>query len=286
MRYLPGYTIKPYNTTILGEVLFTDGTNNEIRANQTTCEAYGYTYDRASDSCSAFNYSTKLVKQADNVNNKINGFANTTETGTNTVQINGTNNTTNGNNNDCFINGSDNEIANGVNNSIAIGRLADATANNSLVLGGNAIDDTLGERQSITIMFGITTTDASATRAYVNNTANETGFEVPDNTVVLFETQTIGVRVGHPGGGAAPAGSVGDRKCFTDVGTAISKSGTLSIVTASTTVSDVGTTTGWASTVGVAGTQLQQGVTGGLNMTIKWATTMKITQLKALVTIP
>ena len=284
MRYLPGYTIKPYNTTILGEVLFTDGTNNEIRANQTTCEAYGYTYDRASDSCSAFNYSTKLVKQADNVNNKINGFANTTETGTNTVQINGTNNTTNGNNNDCFINGSDNEIANGVNNSIAIGRLADATANNSLVLGGNAIDDTLGERQSITIMWGVTTTDASLTRAFVNNAAAETGFEVPDNTLVLFETQTIAVRVGHAGA-IPPTGAVGDRKCFTDVGTVISKAGTLSIVTASTSVTDVGTTTGWASTVGVSGTKLSQGVTGGVNMTVKWATTMKITQLKALVTL-
>ena len=261
MRYLPGYTIKPYNTTILGEVLFTDGTNNEIRANQTTCEAYGYTYDRASDSCSAFNYSTKLVKQADNVNNKINGFANTTETGT-----------------------SDNEIANGVNNSIAIGRLADATANNSLVLGGNAIDDTLGERQSITIMWGVTTTDASLTRAFVNNAAGETGFEVPDNTLVLFETQTIAVRVGHAGA-IPPTGAVGDRKCFTDVGTVISKAGTLSIVTASTSVTDVGTTTGWASTVAVSGTKLSQGVTGGVNMTVKWATTMKITQLKALVTL-
>jgi hypothetical protein len=285
MRYLPGYTIKPYNTTILGEVMFTDGTNNEIRANQTTCEAYGYTYDRASDSCSAFNYSTKLVQQGNNVNNTINGFANTTRTGTNTVQINGTNNTTKGFNNDCFINGSDNELANGVNNSIVLGRLADATANNSVVLGGNAIDDTVGERQSITIIFGITTADNNLTRAYVNNTAAETGFEVPDNSLVLFETQTIAVRVGYPGGGAAPPGAVGDRKCFTDVGTVISKEGVLSIVTASTTVTDVGTTSGWASTVGVSGTQLVQGVTGGEDINVKWATTMRITQLKALVTL-
>ena len=54
MEYLTGYTIKPHEVTALGEVLFTDGTNTELMANQQTCQAYGYTYDEASGTCSSF----------------------------------------------------------------------------------------------------------------------------------------------------------------------------------------------------------------------------------------
>ena len=46
MEYLTGYTIKPYRTTPLGDVLFTDGTNIDIGANQVQCEAYGYSFDK------------------------------------------------------------------------------------------------------------------------------------------------------------------------------------------------------------------------------------------------
>ena len=39
MEYLKGYTIKPYTVEPNGEVLFSDGTNNDIRANQLQSEA-------------------------------------------------------------------------------------------------------------------------------------------------------------------------------------------------------------------------------------------------------
>ena len=67
MNYLTGYTIKPYEITSLGVVIFTDGTNNGIRANQSQCEAYGYTYDRASGTCSAFRYNTNLDRTLNNI---------------------------------------------------------------------------------------------------------------------------------------------------------------------------------------------------------------------------
>ena len=72
MGYLTGYTIKPYQTTEVGEVIFTDGTNNDIKANQVQCEAYGYTYDIASGTCSAFRYNTNLNSNINNINNKFN----------------------------------------------------------------------------------------------------------------------------------------------------------------------------------------------------------------------
>ena len=120
MEYLRGYTVKPGRVTVTGEVLFTDGTN-EVLANQLQCEAYGYTYNNASGTCSAYRVNTNLPINVSNINNRINGAGNTTELGTNNVQINGTNNTTKGFNNNCLLNGSDNEIGNEVNNSLVAG---------------------------------------------------------------------------------------------------------------------------------------------------------------------
>ena len=105
MEYLTGYTIKPHSTTPLGSVVFTDGTNTEIQPNQQTCEAYGYTYDRASGMCMAFMYNENLNRNISNENNKNNGSGNTNQLGANTIQVNGTLNTTKGFNNNCFING-------------------------------------------------------------------------------------------------------------------------------------------------------------------------------------
>ena len=90
MEYLTGYTIKPDQISQVGEVLFTDGTNIGLMTNQQTCEAYGYTYDIATGTCSAFTYNLNLGRNMSNINNKNNGSGNTTELGSNTIQINGT----------------------------------------------------------------------------------------------------------------------------------------------------------------------------------------------------
>jgi len=54
-------TIKPSQVSALGVVTFTDGTNT-ITPNQLQCEAYGYTYNRATGTCSIFRYNTNLNK--------------------------------------------------------------------------------------------------------------------------------------------------------------------------------------------------------------------------------
>ena len=76
MEYLTGYTIKPHQVTALGEVLFTDGTNTGLMANQETCEAYGYTYDQTSGTCRSFRFNTNLNRNISNINNKNNGSGN------------------------------------------------------------------------------------------------------------------------------------------------------------------------------------------------------------------
>tara|TARA_R100001244_G_scaffold63091_1_gene52423 strand:- start:2104 stop:2952 length:849 start_codon:yes stop_codon:yes gene_type:complete len=282
MEYLTGYTIKPYQTLGSGEVIFTDGTNTEIRANQVQCEAYGYTYDNDSGTCSAFRYNTNLNRNISNINNKNNGAGNTTELGSNTIQVNGSNNTTKGFNNNCFINGNANEIANAVNNATVVGTLAEATDTNSIVLGGNTVGDILGERQNITIMFGATTTDNTTTDAYLNNAIVATYFKIPLNTIVAFQTETVAVRIGGTG-----AGAIGDFKAFIEVGAAIGdRTGGITVDKSRTIIANVGTTTGWISDVVGSGTNFIQQVKGANNRTIEWVTTMRITQLKTEVDIP
>ena len=276
--FIAGYEVKPKSTNSLGVVTFTDGTN-DITPNQLQCEAYGYTYNKASGTCSAFRYNTNLNRGFNNIGNTIKGAGNTTETGTANTYIIGENNTTKGFTRNNIIVGSSNEIANGINNATVFGTLGKVTATNSIVLGGNAPDDSLGERQLINLMYGAQTSDNSTVDSYLNNTSGSY-FVIPSNTVVMFETQTVAVRIGGSG-----AGDVGDFKSWSEVGVAINKSGVLSIDSSRTTVSSSGSTSGWIPTVGVSGTNFLQQVKGANNRDIMWTTTIRFTQIKTGVTL-
>ena len=61
IAYINGMTVKPVEVSALGVINFTDGTNI-ITPNQLQCEAYGYTYNRATGTCSIFRYNTNLNK--------------------------------------------------------------------------------------------------------------------------------------------------------------------------------------------------------------------------------
>ena len=59
MEFKKGLTIKPKVINSVGEVIFTDGTNDVV-ANQRVCEAYGYRYNDGKGTCEAFIYNTKI----------------------------------------------------------------------------------------------------------------------------------------------------------------------------------------------------------------------------------
>ena len=275
--YLHGYSVKPNIISEVGIVTFTDGTN-EITPNQQQCEAYGYTYDEATGTCNAFTFSTNLARNLINENNKLQGSGNSTETGTNNTTIVGENNTVKGLSRNNIIIGSNNEISYGVNNANVYGTLAQATTDNSIVLGGNAGADILGERQNITLMYGKQTTDNSTVDAFLNNTT-DSYFVVPENTVVYFQSETIAVRVA----GSSGSGAVGDFKSWVERGVVKNARGVLSIDRSRTSPADSGTTTGWSPVNNVSGTNFLQTVKGATDMTIEWASTIRITQIKTSV---
>jgi hypothetical protein len=271
--YLTGFDVKPSSTSTSGIVVFTDGTN-DIIPNQLQCEAYGYTYNKADGTCSTFRFNTNLNTSFSNISNKLQGAGNTTETGTNNTYIIGENNTVKGLSRNNIVVGNQNEIANGVNNANVYGTLGEATADNSIVLGGNASADSLGERQSITLLFGTQTTDNTVSDSFLNNTSGSY-FAIPENTIIAFQTETVAVRIGGTG-----AGNNGDFKAFIETGVAINEAGTLSIDKSRSTIANTGTTTGWTCDISVSGTNLVQTVKGANNRTLMWATTIRMTQIK------
>ena len=276
--YLTGFTVKPASISALGIVTFTDGTN-DVTPNQLQCEAYGYTYNKASGTCSTFRYNTNLNRAVANENNKTFGVGNSTQTGTNNTIVMGENNTVRGFSRNSIITGNQNEIDNGVNNANVSGTLGEVTATNSTVLGGNAGTDTLGERQAIELLYGTQTTDGTVVDSYLNNTV-DSYFVVPENTAVYFQSETLAVRVG-----GTATGNVGDYKSWVERGVVINKSGVLSIQRSRTSPAADGNHSGWSPINSVSGTNFLQTVEGANNMTIEWVSNIRFTQIKTGVTL-
>jgi len=276
--FIAGYEVKPKSTNGLGVVTFTDGTN-DITPNQLQCEAYGYTYNKASGTCSAFRYNTNLNRGFDNISNTIKGAGNTTETGTANTYIIGENNTTKGFTRNNIIVGSSNEIANGINNTNVFGTLGEVTTTNSIVLGGNAPADNLGERQLINLMYGTQTTAGSTVDSYLNNTA-DSYLTIPANTAMYFHADVLAVRVGGSGTGTA-----GDFASWVERGVVINKSGTLSISRERDAIKSSGTVSNWRPTASVDGTNFVMDVRGATDVTIEWASNIRFTQIKTGVTL-
>ena len=271
--YLSGFDVKPSSTSVLGVVTFTDGTN-DITPNQVQCEAYGYTYDKASGTCSTFRYNTNLNRSFSNESNKVQGANNTTETGTNNTLIIGQNNTVKGLSRNNIIVGNQNEIANGVSNANVYGTFGEATADNSIVLGGNSGSDTLGKRQAIQLIYGTQTTDGIVVDSYLNGISGSY-FVVPENTAIMFEADILAVRVGGTGSGA-----VGDFKSWIETGVVINKSGTLTVDSSIISHSNSGSTGGWDAVSTVSGTNYVISVEGATDKTIEWVSNIRFTQIK------
>jgi hypothetical protein len=271
--FLPNYGIKPVSISVIGDVTFTDGTNN-IVPNQQQCEAYGYTYNKVTGTCSTFTFSTNLGRNLINESNKLLGAGNTTETGTNNTQIIGEDNTVKGTATNNILVGNGNEVANGVNNGSVFGTKGEVTANNSLVIGGNSSTDNLGERQSMQLMYGVQTTTGSTVNSFLNNITDKF-LVVPDNTIMYFHADVIAVRVG-----GTAEGSNGDYASWVERGVVINESGTLSVNRERDTIKTNGSVSAWRPVANVTGTNFRMTVRGATDVTIEWNSNITFTQIK------
>tara|TARA_R100001480_G_scaffold140806_1_gene138108 strand:+ start:885 stop:1730 length:846 start_codon:yes stop_codon:yes gene_type:complete len=271
--------LKPLGITREGIVAFTDGTNT-VKPNQTQCEAYGFKYDKVTGTCTAFTFNENLERSLINENNNIQGSGNVTEGGTNNTYIMGEDNTVKGLSRNNIVIGSKNQIDRNVNNTFVYGTFGQSTADNSIVLGGNASTDNLGKRQSIQLIYGVKTTAGSTVDSYLNNITNSF-LVIPDNTIMYFHADVVAVRVG----GSAEEGNVGDYASWVERGVVINKSGTLSVNRERDAIKSNGTVTDWRPTANVSGTNFRMTVRGETNTDIEWCSNITFTQIKTGVSL-
>ena len=270
--FIKGFEVKPLSTTALGTVIFTDGTN-KITPNQLQCEAYGYTYDKASGTCSAFRYNTNLNRAFSNLSNDVSGAGNSTQTGTNNTYIMGEDNTVSGLSRNNIIVGSNNEISNGINNASVFGNYGLAQRQGEKVLGGGGFSGAgVGNAQSSTISLTGTTTDASATSLFVNGDAATTVIARTSGIFLSFEAFVIGVRTG----GSSGSGAVNDRLAVKIYGLVY----TTTVDQTPLSMGQFGTISGWGAAMQFSGSDMLLQVSGAADMNISWSCTLNLYEIK------
>jgi len=198
MNYKNGYSIKPKHITQTGEVIFTDGTN-EVRANQITCQDYGYTYNESTGTCSAFKYNTKINNTSDNVHNIIKGNLNTTNLGTENSFLLGADNKSEGDNLNVMITGSKNVVDKDLKNtSIISGTFGQAKNQGEVLMAGGGFGSTLALAQTFFVQQSGITTDDTETSLYTQYITNKF-IEKVGNSVIGFEANVIGINYGGEG---------------------------------------------------------------------------------------
>ena len=273
--YIKGFSVKPERTTETGLIIFTDGTN-EVTPNQLQCEAYGYTYDKASGTCSAFRYNTNLNRAFSNLSNVIKGAGNSTQTGTNNTLVMGESNTVAGFSRNNLIIGSNNEISNGINNATVVGNYGIAERDGEVVIGGGGFSGVgKGYAQSSTLSLTGITRNATPLNLSVNGDSATT--IIARGTIIGsfqgFEANVMGVRTG----GSAASGAVDDRIFLRATGIVYKIVADQSVET----LGSFGTIDGWTAAIVFSGTNdMFLEVTGVADMNISWSATLNIYEIK------
>ena len=205
MAYKKGYNIKPKEVLKTGEVRFTDGTN-EVIPNQAACEAYGYTYNSATGTCTAFKYDSTLDRKFFNIHNNVSGGV--TENGTQNTILNGQQHLTKGNNFNNIINGEKHQIENTIKNAnLLAGSYGNIQNQGEVVVGGGGFGTTLALAQTSFVQQSGNTADATQTSLYTQYITNKF-IEKVGNSIIGFEANVIGVNTGVGEGSAGEYGYV------------------------------------------------------------------------------
>ena len=191
MDYKKGFNIKPKEVLRTGEILFTDGTNDVI-PNQSACESYGYKYNSATGTCTAFDYDSTLERKFNNIHNNVSGGV--TDNGTQNTILNGQQHITKGNNFNNILNGEKHQIENAIKNAnVLSGAYGQIQNQGEVVLSGGGFNEALGMSQMSFVQQSGNTTDATQTSLYTQYITNKF---IEKNSVIGFEANVIGVNTG------------------------------------------------------------------------------------------
>ena len=270
MNYKKGHTIKPKETLLNGVVVFTDGTS-DVSQNQISCEAYGYKWDRKSNTCYGFKSNFKIGKLFQNTTNTKIGSGNVTNKATENTFINGTKNTTKGNNRNLLICGESHEVSNGISNASVFGTKGKALRQSEVIIGGGG--EALGRNQSSIVQLAGVTTNATATKLTAQGDGSSY-MAVQNNSIFAFEVKLIVLCSG------GVDGTAGDY-AYLELKGAVQVDDGYNLVfsQSSTTIASVGST-GTAELIGVVDPYITVEVTGAANRNLEWFASVQITEKK------
>jgi len=271
MEYKKGHKIKPKEILTNGEVVFTDGTN-DVRANQISCEAYGYNYDRSSGTCTSFRYSPKLNKTFDNTEVQVRGKSNIVETTTSNTLINGQSNRTKGQNTNILISGQNHQVESGISDASAFGTYGKVKNQGEVVVGGGVA---LGLNQTSIVQFVGTTTNADPTNLTVQGVSSSY-ISVQNNSLLGFEVKVTALCTG---GEEGSAGGYDHREL---IGAVVTDNGYNTTFTQSSSV--IARTTALITAVtmvDVSDPYITVQVTGVAGTNIEWFASVQLTEKKA-----
>ena len=253
MDFKIGYNVKPKEINAQNQVIYEKwATSGESRLidtppNEDECKAYGFIWT-ADNRCFCYPRTTMdMPSMTSNISNTA-GARNDSQRFSSELSFVGIDNLVM---NECYndlVVGNKHNIDRLVDNTIISGTKAYATANNSIVQGGNkptargVASENTAELQNTVLMYGVTTYDDVSKPSYLNNT-NGDYFNIPINTIMYFEADILAVRVGGTG-----AGALGDYASWVERGVIINKNAVISVSTTNTPVVSSGTTTGWMPT--------------------------------------
>ena len=210
ITYRNGFTIKPYEIAPNGTVLFTDGTNTGLMANQPICEAYGYTFDVGTGTCRAYTPVPEMPQSFSNTTNTKRGTQNITEKATENSLIIGNNNRTKGFNNNTFIIGNGHEIERTFDNSSILGgSLGKITRQSEVAIAGGktSLSDSTAaatfssRRQTSTIELSGVTIDNTATNLTVQGDGSSY-INVKNNSIIGYDIYITRLELGGSSGTA------------------------------------------------------------------------------------
>ena len=205
-----GLVLKPDGVSNLGNVTFTDGTLTGLFADQKTCEAYGYKYNLATGTCSAFTTNFNIVGSVTE-RNKINlGTNNEIPANTQNNFVIGTNNLQDGFNNNTFILGNEHEIEAKIKNaSILGGSRATVNRQSEVAIGGGqrAISDSTNavtfnsKRKTSTLELSCVTIDNTATNMTIQGDGSSF-INVENNSIIGYDIYITRLELGGTSGTA------------------------------------------------------------------------------------
>ena len=199
-----GLVLKPDSISDLGDVTFTDGSLTGLFADQKTCEAYGYKYNLATGTCSAFTTNFNIVSSVTE-RNKINlGTNNEIPANAQNNLVIGTSNLQDGFNNNTFILGNEHEIEVEMKNSSILGGSRGTVSRQSeIAIGGGkrAISDSTNavtlnsRRQTSTLELSCVTIDNTATNMTIQGDG-ESFINVQNNSIIGFDIYVTRLELG------------------------------------------------------------------------------------------